>query len=263
MDMDIISAEEAAEAAKGMTFEKVWAILMEDRKQMQKSKEIAEKQLQESKELVEKQLQESKELAEKQLQAAEKRLQAVEKEIQESRERSEKEMKESRERSEKQMQETQKIVDKLSSNIGGIGNTLGEFTESMFSGALWEKFADYGIPVHRQSTRMRFGEGKGASKRTLAEADVFIENGEYAIPVEVKTKLDVDDVDDHLERIGIIRGYLDTHGDKRKLLGAVAGGVVPEKVIKYAHKNGLFVIVQSGDSVTIASAPEGFTAREW
>ena len=71
------------------------------------------------------------------------------------------------------------------------------------------------------------------------------------------------DVDEHIERIEIIRMHLDTKGDKRKLMGAVAGGVVADKVLSYAQENGLFVIVQSGDSATIADAPEGFKAREW
>ena len=69
----------------------------------------------------------------------------------------------------------------MSVQIGGIGNSLGDLTESMFSGTLWEKFAQYGIPVSTQSERKKFSDGK----RIIAEADIFIENGEYAIPVEI------------------------------------------------------------------------------
>jgi len=113
--------------------------------------------------------------------------------------------------------------------------------------------------VHTQCCNKQFKEGK----KLLAEIDVFIENGAYAIPVEIKTKLTTEDIDKHLERIGIVRGCLDARGDKRKLVGAVAGVNVTGKVLDYAHDKGLFVIVPSGDSATIADPPKGFKPREW
>ena len=60
-----------------------------------------------------------------------------------------------------------------------------------------------------------------------------------------------------------IRQYMDKRDDKRKLIGAVAGGIISENVIKYAQKKELFVIEQTGDSVAIAAMPQGFKAREW
>jgi hypothetical protein len=56
---------------------------------------------------------------------------------------------------------------------------------------------------------------------------------------------------------------MDNHGDKRNLVGAVAGAIVPENVCRYAQKKGLYVLVQSGDSVVVAAAPQGFTPRKW
>jgi hypothetical protein len=38
---------------------------------------------------------------------------------------------------------------------------------------------------------------------------------------------------------------------------------VAEEVKNYAHRKGLYVLVQSGDSVTVADAPENFKAQEW
>jgi len=46
-------------------------------------------------------------------------------------------------------------------------------------------------------------------------------------------------------------------------MGAVAGGIVPENVLRYAQKKGLYVVEQSGDSVTIADMPQGLKVREW
>ena len=81
--------------------------------------------------------------------------------------------------------------------------------------------------------------------------------------VEVRTKLSIDDVDEHIERIGKIRHYMDARCDNRKLVAAVAGGIISENVLKYAQRKGLFVVQQTGDSVAIASAPDGFVPREW
>jgi hypothetical protein len=70
-------------------------------------------------------------------------------------------------------------------------------------------------------------------------------------------------VDEHIKRIERVRGQLDKRGDKRKLVGAMAGMVVPEEARKYAQGKGLYVLEQSGDIVEVAEAPEGFKAREW
>jgi hypothetical protein len=92
---------------------------------------------------------------------------------------------------------------------------------------------------------------------------MLLENGDYAMPVEIKSTLTAEDVDDHIERIGKVREELDKRGDRRKLVGAVAGMVVAGKVREYAQRKGLYVLVQSGDSVTVAEASGAFKVREW
>jgi hypothetical protein len=83
------------------------------------------------------------------------------------------------------------------------------------------------------------------------------------MPAEIKTELTIEDVDEHLERIAVIRKYLDDHEDKRRVVGTVAGGIAPENVIRYAQKKGLYVVVQSGQSVELSEAPTTFKAAEW
>jgi len=200
--MKMMTAEQAAKAAKGLTFEKVWAAMMEDRQRTAES----ERRMEES------------------------------------------------------FKRMEKTVADLSKNLGGLGNSLGDLTEALFTNELWEKFRDIGIPVTGQSSHRKFGDHDG---RVLTEVDLLIENGEYAVLVEIKTNLKAEFVDDHLERMEIVRRYLDERGDKRKLIGAVAGANVPEEVMKYAHKQGLYVVLQNGESVSIAKAPRGFKAREW
>ncbi|MCL1849429.1 MAG: hypothetical protein FWF83_07150, partial [Clostridiales bacterium] len=86
---------------------------------------------------------------------------------------------------------------------------------------------------------------------------------EYAMIVEVKTKLESTDVDKHLERISLLRKYFDERNDKRKLIGAVAGGIASEEVVAYAFEKGFFVVEQSGEAISVADTPEGFKPQKW
>ena len=160
-------------------------------------------------------------------------------------------------------QETQKhlqvLKTELSKSIGGLGNSLGRLTESMFSAELCRKFNELGYPFNTQANYKKFYE----DRQVIAEVDSVLENGEYVMLVEIKTDLSVSDVNDHLERISTIRKYMDTHGDNRKLVGAVAGGIVSENVLKYAQKKGFYVLVQTGEAIAVADMPPGFKAQEW
>jgi hypothetical protein len=81
--------------------------------------------------------------------------------------------------------------------------------------------------------------------------------------VEVKLELTVEDVDKHLERIEKVRRCMDERGDRRTIVASVAGSIVDKKVCEYAQSKGLYVLVPSGDTVDVASVPEGFTRKEW
>ena len=243
--MEIMTAEQAAEAAKGLTFETVWVALMEMKESLKESQMESQKRIEESQRRTDKIIAESQ------------------KKVEESQKKTETIIAESQKNTNKIIAESQKNTDKiladLSRNIGGLGNFIGRFTESMFSAELWEKFNKLGYTFTKQAPHMKFYD----NGKVLAEVDFFLENGIYAMPVEIKAELSNGNVDDHLERIGKIREYMDERNDKRKLIGAVAGGIVQESVLRYAQKKGLFVIVQTGDSVAIAAMPKGFKAREW
>ena len=203
--------EQALEEAKGMTFEKAWALLQEERRRDREKWEAEEK-------------------------------------------KREAEREEDRKRLEEHKKALEKAVGYMGKRVGGVSNRLGELTEAMFSGALWELFADVGIQVSSQSVRRELRKGK----HYIAEIDVFVENGEVAIPVEIKAKPTESDVDDHLVRIAKIRKYLDERNDHRELIGAMAGGIVTDEVMSYAREKGMFVLTLSGDQVTIAAMPDGF-----
>ena len=148
----------------------------------------------------------------------------------------------------------------LQQELGRLGNSYGDQVEAMFVN-LGTKFnrLGYSFPKEAKGT-IRFLD---KDRRVLAEVDHLLENGSVIIPIEVKAKLKVDHVDDHVERLGKISMHNELHGDKRRVLGAVAGGIVPKNVLEYAHKKGLFVLVQNGDSVEVAEPPPSFTLQEW
>jgi hypothetical protein len=95
-----------------------------------------------------------------------------------------------------------------------------------------------------------------------AEVDILLENGDIVVAVEVKSKPNVDDVNDHIQRMEILRRYADKKQDKRRYQGAIAGAVMSEAVRRYILKKGFYVIEQTGDTVQI-NVPQGFKACEW
>ena len=81
--------------------------------------------------------------------------------------------------------------------------------------------------------------------------------------VEVKREADDRDVDRHLNRMNLIRQYPPLEVVGKRLLGAIAGAVVPPDTVQYAHKAGFFVLTLTGESVSLLDTPPGFVAGEW
>ena len=107
----------------------------------------------------------------------------------------------------------------------------------------------------------RSAEFENKKLNICGEIDLFLENGEYALLIEVKTNLSSDGVKDHVKRLREYRLVADVRGDRRRFIAAVGGGVVQSNVRIYALKQGLFVIQQSGDNAEVIP-PDG-EPRVW
>ena len=144
--------------------------------------------------------------------------------------------------------------------ISDLGSRIGDIIQSMVEGNIVEKFQALKYDVTRCSRNVSFKYKKlGIS----GEVDLFLENGDVAILIEVKTTLETSDVRKHIARMEKYRRYADaTSGDKRRFIGAVAGAVVMGEAAEFARENGLYVIVQSGDAVEIVTPPD-FRVKEW
>ena len=75
-------------------------------------------------------------------------------------------------------------------------------------------------------------------------------NSEVAVAVECQSHLGADDVREHLEHLAQFKDCFRQYAGC-KLLGVVAAMELPEAVGRYAYRQALFVLAQSGDAVVI------------
>jgi len=82
--------------------------------------------------------------------------------------------------------------------------------------------------------------------------------------VEVKHKLHrADEVDHHIVRMERIRKYPPLETIEKRLVGAMAGGVVKPEARDYIHKAGFFALELTGENVSLVKPTVEFTPREW
>ena len=158
-----------------------------------------------------------------------------------------------------QMKETDRKMKETDRKIGELSNRFGELAEHLVAPNIGEKFNDMGFTFENTSQNHVI---KDASGHCIAEIDLLLENGNTVMVVEIKSKPREKDIDEHIERIEILRRRADARNDTRKFQGAIAGAIMNESVRDYAHKTGFYVIEQTGDTVKI-TIPENFKAREW
>jgi ribosome-associated translation inhibitor RaiA len=153
----------------------------------------------------------------------------------------------------------QAMIRETDRRFGELGNKFGSVVEHMIIPNIKEKFNALGFEFSKVSSNVII---ETKEEGTVAEIDIFLENGECALAVEVKSQPRTEHINAHCKRMEKLRRYSDRRNDRRKLYGAVAGAVITENVRKYTLKKGLYLIEQSGDTVKI-DASEGFTPRIW
>ena len=161
---------------------------------------------------------------------------------------------------ERLMKENAKFLDNLGKQVGGLHRSLGELIETLIAARLWEKFKDYPYNLCRHYQRVYIYDEKN---RAITDVDILLADSEWVMAVEVKRELDKKDIEYHLERMERIRKYPPAEVVGKKLLGAIAGGVVEPDVHKLAYKAGFFSLELTGESVALVPPPEGFTPKIW
>jgi hypothetical protein len=156
----------------------------------------------------------------------------------------------------RQMRETDKKLQETTKNVDSLTGKWGKFVEGLVAPAAERLFRERGIRVDRVYQRAR-ARKDGESM----EIDVLAVDGEHAVLIEVKSTLGLEDIQEHVERMAKFKTFFPEYAD-RKAVGAMAAIVIDEGVDRYAYKNGLFVIAQSGDTVQVMN-DEKFVPKEW
>jgi len=160
------------------------------------------------------------------------------------------------------LQETDRIMKENAADfnrrLGEYINLFGEVTEYTMAPKLREKFIEFGFTFPKAERNVSIRDN---TNNIFLEIDVMLENDDNAMLVEIKTKLTIERINDHMDRLEKMRKYADLRGDKRTFLGAVAGVVVTDKERKYALDQGFYLIEPAGQNLNI-TAPSG-KPNEW
>jgi hypothetical protein len=169
-------------------------------------------------------------------------------------------MREQSQETDRKIQETvaenRRINRQLNQQIGDLGGKWGLFVENLVAPACETIFLEWGIPVHRVSQRVRQRQNGDSM-----EIDVLVLNQDHVLAVEVKSTLSVDDVKDFSEKLSCFREFFPEY-EQRQLYGAVAGIGIDAGADRYAYRQGLFVLAQSGETMAILNDRQ-FQPRNW
>ena len=145
----------------------------------------------------------------------------------------------------KQLEKTDKQLKKTDKKINALTSRWGDFVESLVAPYVEKMFKKREIEITSVHQHVRIRKD---GKET--EIDILGINGEYAVVIEAKSRLSVDDVNEHIKRCQNFKSFFPEYKD-RKVIGAVAGIKIDTGADRYAYKKGLFVIAQSGETVKI------------
>ena len=223
---------ETTQTASHPSFETVWAALQETDRMMRENAERHDREM--------------------------KKFERTMKERAKQRERERKEFEQARKKSEED----------FNKRLGEYINFFGEVSEYTIAPMLCEKFIELGFTFPRANRNVSV---RDKVNNLFFEIDVMLENGDIAVLVEIKTKLTVERINDHIDRLEKMRKYADLRGDsglksgvlksERIFLGAVAGVVVTDKERKYALEQGFYLIEPAGQSLNIT--PPNGKPKEW
>jgi len=121
--------------------------------------------------------------------------------------------------------------------IKEMDRNWGKLVESLVKPSVATQFRKRGIPIIGSGQRVE----REIGGETI-EIDILLTNGDSVVAVEVKTKLTVEHVNEHIEKhLKPFRRFFPEYQDK-KVYGAVAYIHLEENSDRYAYKNGLFVL---------------------
>ncbi|GHU77724.1 hypothetical protein FACS189462_0350 [Spirochaetia bacterium] len=170
------------------------------------------------------------------------------------------EMKAKEARTAQLIEETGRQMKETDKRVGELTNRYGEISEHMIVPNLKLSFNTLGYTFEKCSANTKIED---FTHGIFAEADAFLENSDSVMVVEIKTKLRVDDINDHVKRMEKFRAHADFHKDTRKYYGAIAGILISESEKNYALKKGFYVLEPVGETFTITTPTGPDAPRAW
>ena len=148
------------------------------------------------------------------------------------------------------LKDTEQVVKEIGKRLGDFTNSFGDVVEYLISPNLQEKFRELGYDFQEASTKHKVRDKKNDIS---FEIDVFLQNGDTAMLVEIKSELTISDINRHITRLEKMRKYADLRFDKRHFLGAVAGIVIEDDAREYALSQGVFLIEPNGENFSLTA----------
>ena len=163
--------------------------------------------------------------------------------------------------SEKKFERMSERVDRVTANVGGLNVSMGELIETLFGPHIGEKFDAYNYNLRRIYKRVPLYD---ETVRQRGEIDLLLSDTTVCMALEVKRWLNKPkQVDEHIQRMKLIRQYPPAEVKGKKLYGAMAGAVVDPAVRDYAEQSGFFVLDLAGNDIQLLEPPETFQPKEW
>jgi hypothetical protein len=184
------------------------------------------------------------------------KFQETDRQLQERVQETDRRIQERAQETDRRIQETDRQIQEVNRQLGRLGGQWGLFVENLVAPSCERLFTERGIPVHMVSRRVL----KRKDGDTL-EIDVLVVNLGHVVMVEVKSSLRVDDVKELLEDLRRFRHFFPEYAD-HQLHGAVAGMRIEEGADRFAYRQGLFVLAQTGDSMRILN-DAAFEPKSW
>ena len=208
------------------TYEDILALFRETDRKFQELA-IAQK---ETERLLQKQSQETERLLKEQSQDTDRKFQDTDRKFQDT---------------DRKFQETDRKFQETAKLVGNLGGQWGLFVENQVAPACERVFSERGIPVQMVSQRVKKRRGGD-----ILEIDVLVVNDGHVVLVEVKASLSVGDVREFLDDLRQFHDFFPEYADWQ-VHGAVAGMRIEDGADRYAYRQGLFVLAQTGDTVKI------------
>jgi len=129
------------------------------------------------------------------------------------------EVAESQKETAKRQEETDRLlkesITEYDKRFGDMDNRFGEVVERLLSPTLIDRFIDLNVVFQTASTNFKV---KDHTNKIYFEIDVFLQNSDTAMLVEIKTNLTISYINEHINRLEKMRTFADLHNDKRSFL---------------------------------------------